>query len=444
MKLYKNAFILFAIIFLFIIPLASASADEKAISTEEQEKYGILISDKKGTYTWYDLNDKTTGAVIEITSNGKIMLPAWKFASFISDIKYSYNKQTKTMTLKNQVNGKRIVVVAGNSTCMYYASDKAKGVVKDMPYMMYVSKTQNAVMISADTVKLIMNTSGGYKYYKRSDMQKQGFDTYSYCAMFVYNPYNKIESLPKATKVKGLSHTVRVTVPEGYSIPQVFELLVKKGVCSSVDELYEACENYDYRYYPLIYELKDNENRCFRLEGYLFPDTYDFFRLSSGQDAIGRFLRNIEEKLNESMRKRAEELSYTMNEILTIASIIEKEVSDASKMPMIASVIYNRLDKKDKLQMDASIYYVERYIKPNISGDINRYNSYYNTYKCLALPAGPICSPGIKAIKAALYPTESDMLFFCSDTEGNYYFSETYEEHLKILTDIQTKEADDK
>lgn len=429
--------------------------------TEDRGRYGILTADAKGAYSWHDLNDRSAGAVIEITADGKVMLPAWKFASLMEDIKYSYNKQTKTMTLKNMVNGRRIIVKAGADACTYYSSSKAAGIVKDMPDKMYISKSQNAVMISYDIVKLIMNSSAGYKYYKAADMQRLGYDTYSYKALLVYNPYSKIENIPKAANVKGLSNTVKVTIPEGYSVPQTFELLVKKGVCSSVEELYEACENYDFSYYSLIAGIDEAaqisgfidgskeagtgasnnyENRCFRLEGYLFPDTYEFFRLSKGQDAIGVFLRNTESKITKDMRLRAEKLGYSVYEILIIASIIEKEINISSEMPMIASIIYNRLGQKMRLQMDAGSYYVERYVKPNISGDIDRFNGFYNMYKCMALPAGPICSPGIKAVNAALYPAETDMMFFCSDLEGKYYYSRTYEEHLEVLKGIQKSE----
>lgn len=95
-------------------------------------------------------------------------------------------------------------------------------------------------------------------------------------------------------------------------------------------------------------------------------------------------------------------------------------------MANISSVIHNRLSKGMKLQLDASINYVERYIKPNIDGDVNRYNAYYNTYKTKALPAGPICNPGRTAINAALNPAQTDYLFFYSDAEHKYYFSKEY------------------
>ena len=118
-------------------------------------------------------------------------------------------------------------------------------------------------------------------------------------------------------------------------------------------------------------------------------------------------------------------MGYSVNQILTIASMIEKETADPDIMRDVASVIYNRLNIGMKLQFDSSINYVEWYIKPYISGDINRYNAYYNTYKCAALPEGPICNPGYNAIKAALNPSDTDYLYFYSDSDG-YHFSVEY------------------
>jgi uncharacterized YceG family protein len=242
----------------------------------------------------------------------------------------------------------------------------------------------------------------------------------------LYNPFQKIVDLPKASNVIGISATVKVTIPEGYSVPQIFDLLVKKGVCASADSLYDAMENYDFSYYPLVSEIIENENRCFKLEGYLYPDTYEFYRLSKSQDIIGKFLRNTENKISEEDREKAVAIGYSVNEILTIASMIEKEIADPKEMPLVASVIYNRLAIQKKLQMDCGTYYVERYIKPYISGDINCYNSFYNTYKCPALPAGPICNPGRAAIQAALNPESTEYLYFYSDEAGMYHFSKEY------------------
>ncbi len=229
--------------------------------------------------------------------------------------------------------------------------------------------------------------------------------------------------------------TVKVTINEGDSLTQIFKKLDENGV-ADFDALMETAQTYDYSYYPLIAAIPSNQNRCFRLEGYLFPDTYEFYTNQKPQDAIGKFLRNGKAKITDSMMSQAAAIGYNMDEVLTVASIIEKEGANSAEVSKIAAVIYNRLEAGMKLQMDSTIYYIERNVKPYLTGDINRYNSHYNTYKCSALPAGPISNPGMTTIKAALNPADVDYLYFCHDESANYYYAETYEEHqenLKII-----------
>ncbi|MGN0545867.1 MAG: endolytic transglycosylase MltG [Acutalibacteraceae bacterium] len=226
--------------------------------------------------------------------------------------------------------------------------------------------------------------------------------------------------------------TVRITIKEGQTLTQIFKTLEENGV-SSFDDLMETAQTYDYSYYPLVAAIPSNPNRCFKLEGYLFPDTYEFYTNQKPQDAIGKFLRGGKAKITDSMKAQASALGYSMDEVITVASIIEKEGANPNEVAKIAAVIYNRLEAGMKLQMDSTIYYIERNVKPFITGDINRYNSYYNTYKCSALPAGPISNPGLRTINAALNPADVPYLYFCHDENANYYYAETYEEHQENL-----------
>ncbi len=226
--------------------------------------------------------------------------------------------------------------------------------------------------------------------------------------------------------------TVTLSFAEGRTLTEIFKILDEYEV-ADFDELMETAATYDYNYYPLVAKIPSNPNRCFTLEGYLYPSTYEFYTNSQPQDAIGKFLRGGKANITEQMMAQASALGYTMDEVLTVASIVEKEGGKSSEVAKIAAVIYNRLEAGMKLQMDSSIYYIERHVKPYLTGDINRYNSYYNTYKCKALPAGPICNPGLKTINAALNPADVDYLYFCHDENANYYYAETYEEHLENL-----------
>ena len=140
-------------------------------------------------------------------------------------------------------------------------------------------------------------------------------------------------------------------------------------------------------------------------------------------------IRNTENRITAAYRARASELGYNMDEILTIASIIQGESGNQAELGKVSSIIHNRLKAGKKLQMDSTIRYVENWIIPYAGGDTDRYRAPYNTYKCSALPAGPIGNPGMAWIKAALYPEDTDYLYFVNDADGNYYYASTYEEH---------------
>lgn len=418
-----------------LIFLSTIFTYEKAYAGEKH--YSIMIGDADKNYTYYSYNNEETALALEISSEGKLMIPAWAFAKQSAALTYSYNKETNSVIIKNTVNKKSIKFVKGASKATVYSAltKTTETIAVESP--VYISKISKAVMVPAALLHYIME-DGGYHYYNQSAMTACGYDTTDTYGVFVYNPYTKVTKLPKATSVSGIPYTVTVTIPEGYSISQIFNLLVKKGVCKSTDLLFDACENYDFSYYPLVAALPKSSMRCFRLEGLLFPDTYEFYHLMSGEDIIGKFLRNSESKLSD-LSAEAEDMGYSLYDVLTVASIIEKETGSKKEKANIASVIYNRLDANMKLQMDCCSYYIERYVKPYLTGDINRFNSYYNTYKCSTLPAGPICNPGMVSIHAALHPADTDYYYFCASEDGTYYYAATYEEHLKNLEQIKNQ-----
>lgn len=240
---------------------------------------------------------------------------------------------------------------------------------------------------------------------------------------------NSVSSKHSSSSAPSAPQTVKITFPEGKTFAQMAEILEQKGVCTK-QQLLDTINTYDYSYYPLVAAQPYNEHRCFRLEGYLFPATYTFELNMRPEDVLGMFLRAEEQYITQEERQRAAELGYSMDEILTIASLIQGEAGNPDELAKVSSIIHNRLKAGMKLQMDSSIRYVENSVKPYITGDINRYNSYYNTYKCPALPAGPICNPGKQWITAALYPADTDYLYFVNDANGNYYYASTYEEHV--------------
>lgn len=224
------------------------------------------------------------------------------------------------------------------------------------------------------------------------------------------------------------SNSFTLTIPEGYTLARIGMTLEEKGICTDA-EFIEACQTGDFSEYPLVAAIPANANRCFLLEGYLFPDTYEFLNDVTADTVIRTMLSNAERRIDSALRERATALGMSIDQVISLASIIQKESFGTEAMANVSSALHNRLAINMKLQCDVTINYVEGAIKPFISGDINRYNEYYNTYKCAALPAGAICNPGLDAISAALYPATTNYIYFLTDADGNYYYGATWEEH---------------
>ncbi len=226
-------------------------------------------------------------------------------------------------------------------------------------------------------------------------------------------------------------HTVRVTFPEGSTVSQIALLLEEKGVCSATE--FMAAANDSLSIEGGGFDIANPDERAFLLEGYVFPDTYEFYRNESASSALKRFLNNTQSKLGETVVERCSELGYSVDEILIIASIIQEEAGNPAEMGKVSSVIHNRLNSSrfPKLQCDVATFYLRDYVKPYV-GEA-RYEELvdlYNTYNCEGLPAGPITNAGMHAINAALYPEDTDYYYFVTDSDGNYYYAETWSGHL--------------
>lgn len=240
---------------------------------------------------------------------------------------------------------------------------------------------------------------------------------------------NKKEPVPTEPTT---SNVVRVTFPEGSTVSQIAQLLEENGVCSAAEFMAAANDPLSNEGYGFV--ISNPEERAFLFEGYVFPDTYEFYRNESASAALARFLKNTQTKIDEEVLYRCDELGYSVDEILTIASIIQEEAGNPAEMGKVSSVIHNRLDSSrfPKLQCDVATFYLRDYVKPYV--DEARYEELtdlYNTYNCEGLPAGPITNVGMDAINAALYPEDTDYYYFVTDSDGNYLYAETWSGHLE-------------
>ena len=275
----------------------------------------------------------------------------------------------------------------------------------------------------------------------------KGYESQYKYGLYTFNNdigYEKIADMLMNDGAK--AESVTVTIPEGTGINDytknvngedvtvkgIATLLEQAGVCSKADFLYALNEvEFDTK-------LLKNCNvgkTYYALEGYLFPDTYDFYAYDSKECAkmvVERLIKQTDSKITDDMYKRADELGYTMNEILTMASIIQMEAGQSTEsMADVAAVFYNRLNSKDFATLGSSptCYYGESF-----KNDDGR----YNTYNVKGLPPGPLCSPGIDAINAALYPTQnSDYYYFVTDKNGNFYFHKTMAEQNATIAKLQ-------
>lgn len=237
--------------------------------------------------------------------------------------------------------------------------------------------------------------------------------------------------------------TVRVTVPEGSTIDAIAKLLEDKKVCEK-SAFYEALiyGDYDYDFLDEVpaktngeYPEK-NKGRVYRLEGYLFPDTYEFYTESSGEAAVRKFLDNFAVKFSTTLRAAMKAEGMTLDDAVILASIIQGEAADEENMPRVSRVLHNRLDHPGdypRLQCDSTGRYSAS-LAPVIEG-LEITNEGYDTYKRNGLPVGPINNPGLAALKAAVMPTDEAAYqayyYFANDRQGNTYYSKTYTEHVQ-------------
>lgn len=237
--------------------------------------------------------------------------------------------------------------------------------------------------------------------------------------------------------------TVSVTVPEGYSCAQIFKLLDEKGVCS-VEDLEDYAENGDLEDYWFLEDVQRNNRYC--LEGFMFPDTYEFYMDDTAENVLNKFLADFDYRFTDRMKDKYEALQIStglelsIRDVVTMASIIEKEKANDLEGYNISSVFYNRLRNSASfpfLNSDATILYdIDYYTGRALSAE-EKENSPYNTYTRKGLPQGPISNPGLTSLDAALAPESTDYFYFVYDKEaGEHRFSKTLEEHEKLVREL--------
>lgn len=264
-----------------------------------------------------------------------------------------------------------------------------------------------------------------FTVYKKYDGQYQA-------GVYALSPSMTNDEIANVLR-EGKTNNVTFTIPEGFTEYEVAERLAKNGIVDEqkfINSLEDTSLRSEYSF------LKDVQKNKHFLEGYLFPDTYSI-AAGSGNDAIIRaMLDRFNEVIGEDHNARAKDMGYSLNDIIIVASIIEKEAAVDKDRRKVASVIYNRLKIDMPLQMDSSVQYVRSFDKErkkDLTYEDIEVDSEYNTYKNPGLPPGPICSPGEASIEAALNPAKTKYLYFIlSDKlDDSMAFSKDYDQFLK-------------
>ena len=272
--------------------------------------------------------------------------------------------------------------------------------------------------------------------------------------VYTLNPNMGIENMLATMQADvTLSETIKLTFPEGWTVDQIAEKLEANEVCTassflSTLEMVDFSEEYDF-----VAAIDNKELRFRMLEGYMYPDTYEFYIGENAASVVRRFLDNFKNRWTTEYQTQAETLGVSIDEAIVMASILQAEAATSSQMPTISSVLYNRLDKPSvfpKIECDSTEKYLLETIKPTLTStteDIQKYISYrdnYDTYSdaCTGLPVGAIGNPGDSAIRAALFPEDTNYYYFRHDDEGNIYYANSLSEHEANGRKIARSSAD--
>lgn len=239
--------------------------------------------------------------------------------------------------------------------------------------------------------------------------------------------------------------TVEIMFPEGGNILEVAQRLEENGVCSAKDVLAVANSS-DFDDYDLIAAVP-SKGRYYKLEGYLFPDTYEFYKGEDPVDALSKMIYTCDTRIPKKLRRKAEEKEMSIDEVIVMASLVQAEASNKEDMKYIASIIQNRLADGAEydiytLDLDSTMYYPYR-TKADVPSDKAGYLSDYNTYTVKGLPGGPICNPGLDAIEAVLNPADTSYYYFCHDAEGTPYYASSFYEHRENLVEAGLMDEED-
>ncbi len=283
-----------------------------------------------------------------------------------------------------------------------------------------------------------------FKTYAKVSKKSTGFKAGSF-TINTKSDYNQI--LQKLRRPAGADKsTITVTIPEGLNVQQIAVLMEENSVCEA-DAFLKSAQDVKFTQKFMSKVNVKNKKRTYKVEGFLFPDTYNFYLNEGSVNAINRLLNEYEKHWTADYDAQANKIGMSMDEVITLASIVEREASKSDQRMIIASVFYNRLHNSKgtggKLQSDATRWYPYSTKKELLASNkltqaekddwINNNKGVCDTYRIKGLPPSPICNPSIDSIEAVLYHDKTNYYYFCSDAQGNFYAAATLSEHNRNL-----------
>lgn len=243
---------------------------------------------------------------------------------------------------------------------------------------------------------------------------------------FELNAQMSYEEIAQKLKMPDITHqSVSVCIPEGYDVFKISTVLEENGVCSA-EEFLAACKDKSKYDYSFIADIPDSETIAYPLEGFLFPATYDFAENMQPYEVVDTMLSAFADRISSEWKDYCEQNNMSMYDLVTLASVVEKETLGEGVAQKIASVFINRLDVGQQLQSDVTIDYGNKLREAGFNDDVV---TSYNTYKCAALPSGPICNPGVENINAVVNHDNTAYFYFFSYNNGaDFYFTDNYDD----------------
>ncbi len=309
-----------------------------------------------------------------------------------------------------------LVLIYGCDMIGIIGSDETIGItISENDNLTTISKElkENNVILSQNVFKL---------YYKLTHS-----DVMIHPGSFQIEKNSAYKEIAKAISTPH-SDTVTITIPEGFEAREIAARLLEKGLISDTEDFQNSLKSY-------VFQTKQGTviSGETMLEGYLFPDTYQIERYAKPKDIIDLLTGNFQSKWSDEYDSRAKELGMNVKEVITLASIVEREARKTEDFPLVASVFHNRLNNGKRLESCATVQYILKERKPILSIADTKIDSPYNTYQNAGLPPAPISSPGILAIESVLYPKDTDYLYFFTDKNGDNHYAKTFEEHNRLI-----------